>query len=52
MVVPIVTYVNGISSDGTASNIIPSMQGFLVHVSDGAYPVTGTLGVNNNVRIT
>lgn len=46
------SYVNGISSDGVASNVIPSMQGFLVHVSDGAYPVTGTLGMNNSVRIT
>jgi hypothetical protein len=45
------SYVNGISSDGVASNIIPSMQGFLIHVSDGAYPVTGTLGMNNSVRI-
>ena len=45
------SYVNGISSDGVASNVIPSMQGFLVHVSDGAYPVTGTLGMNNSVRI-
>lgn len=46
------SYVNGISSDGLASNIIPSMQGFLVHVSDGAYPVTGTLGVSNSIRVT
>lgn len=46
------SYVNGVSSDGNASNIIPSMQGFFVHVSDGAYPVSGTLGMNNNVRIT
>jgi len=45
------SYINGISSDGIVSNIIPSMQGFFVHVSDGAYPVTGTLGMNNNVRI-
>ena len=46
------TYVNGISSDGLATNIIPSMQGFFVHVTDGSYPVTGTLGVDNSVRIT
>lgn len=45
------SYVNGISSDGVANNIIPSMQGFFVHVSDGAYPVTGTLGATNSVRI-
>lgn len=46
------SYVNGISSDGTASNIIPSMQGFFIHVSDGAWPVTGTLGLDNSVRVT
>ena len=45
------SYVNGISSDGTANSIIPSMQGFLVHVTDGSFPVTGTLGVTNSVRI-
>ena len=30
------------------------MQGFFVHVSDGTgiFPVTGTLGLDNNVRIT
>ncbi len=46
------SYIGGISSDGFANNIIPSMQGFFVHVSDGAYPVSGTLGMNNSVRIT
>ena len=46
------TYINGISSDGLATNIIPSMQGFFVHVTDGVYPVTGILGMNNEVRIT
>jgi hypothetical protein len=46
------TYINGISSDGLATAIIPSMQGFFIHVSDGSYPVTGTLGLNNSVRIT
>jgi hypothetical protein len=46
------TYINGVSSDGQATNIIPSMQGFFVHVSDGVYPVTGTLGMNNEVRVT
>ena len=45
------TYINGISSDGLATGIIPSMQGFFVHVSDGAYPVTGTLGTDNDVRV-
>ena len=45
------SYINGISSDGSASNIIPSMQGFFVHVSDLSYPVTGTLAMNNNVRV-
>jgi hypothetical protein len=46
------TYINGISSDGLATATIPSMQGFFIHVSDGSYPVTGTLGLNNSVRIT
>ncbi|HEY9116144.1 MAG TPA: GEVED domain-containing protein [Bacteroidales bacterium] len=45
------SYINGVSSDGTANNIIPSMQGFFVHVTDGAYPVTGTLGTTNAVRV-
>jgi hypothetical protein len=46
------SYVNGVSSDGIASPIIPSMQGFFVHVSDGASLVTGTLGCSNSVRTT
>ena len=47
------SYVNGISSeDGLATNIIPSMQGFFVHVSDGAYPVNGILETDNAVRVT
>ncbi|MFO7669158.1 MAG: hypothetical protein R6W31_05835 [Bacteroidales bacterium] len=46
------SYVNGVSSDGVASNVIPSMQGFFIHVSDGSYPVTGTIAMNNSVRIT
>lgn len=46
------TYINGNSSDGIFDNIIPSMQGFFVHVSDGSYPVTGTLSMDNDVRIT
>jgi fibronectin-binding autotransporter adhesin len=45
------TYVNGISSDGLTNSIIPSMQGFFIHVSDGTYPVTGVLSVNNSARI-
>jgi hypothetical protein len=48
------TYINGASSDGLASNIIPSMQGFFVHVAGGGppWPITGTLVMDNNVRIT
>jgi hypothetical protein len=47
------SYVNGVSGDpGVATNIIPSMQGFFVHVTDGSYPVTGTLSLDNNVRVT
>lgn len=46
------TYVNGVSGDGLATGIIPSMQGFFVHVSDGPYPVTATLGLDNPVRVT
>ncbi|MCJ7449163.1 MAG: DUF2341 domain-containing protein, partial [Bacteroidales bacterium] len=46
------TYIAGASSDGLATNIIPSMQGVFVHVSDGTYPVTGTLAMNNSVRVT
>jgi fibronectin-binding autotransporter adhesin len=46
------TYINGISSDGEVNNIIAAMQGFFVHVSDGTYPVTGALAVNNNARVT
>ncbi|MDT8401927.1 MAG: hypothetical protein RQ743_09545 [Bacteroidales bacterium] len=45
------SYVNGVGSDGSVSSIIPSMQGFFVHVSDGSYPVTGTLGMTNAIRI-
>jgi hypothetical protein len=46
------TLINGNSSDGLASNIIPSMQGFMVHVTDGSFPVTGVLEMDNNVRVT
>ncbi len=46
------SYVNGISSDpGVATNIIPSMQAFFVHVTDGSFPVTGTLELTNSVRV-
>lgn len=45
------SWINGLASDGVASNIIPSMQGFLVHVSDGAYPVAATLAMDNRVRV-
>jgi len=45
------SYINGISSDGTANNIIPAMQGFFVHVSNGTYPVAATFSINNNARI-
>ncbi len=45
------TYINGVSSDGIANNIIPAMQGFFVHVTNGTFPVTGTLGFSNQVRI-
>ncbi|WP_436484157.1 T9SS type A sorting domain-containing protein [Chitinophaga sp. ARDCPP14] len=44
------SYINGVSSDGIATNMIASMQGFFVHVTNGAFPVTGTLSVNNNAR--
>jgi hypothetical protein len=46
------SYVNGISSDGVAGNLISAMQGFFVHVSNGTFPVTGLLTVNNNARNT
>jgi hypothetical protein len=45
------SYINGVSSNGIANNIIPSMQAFFVHVTNGTYPVTATLAVNNNVRV-
>ncbi len=47
------SYVNGVqSADGLSSNIIPSMQGFFVHVTDtGIYPGSGTLGMTNEVRV-
>jgi hypothetical protein len=45
------TYINGISSNGLANNIIPAFQSFFVHVSDGEYPVAGNLGFSNLVRL-
>lgn len=45
------SYINGVSSNGIANNIIPSMQGFFVHVSNGVFPVSGTLTINNNSRV-
>jgi hypothetical protein len=45
------TYINGVSSDGIAGPVIASMQGFFVHVTDGSYPVTGTLAMDNNIRV-
>jgi hypothetical protein len=45
------SYINGISSNGIANNIIPAMQGFFVHVSNGSYPVAATLSVNNSARV-
>ena len=45
------TYINGISSNGAAGPLIASMQGFFVHVSDGAYPVEGQFGMDNRVRV-
>lgn len=46
------SYINGISSDGVAGNIIPSMQGFFVHVSDGSFPAPAELSINNAARTT
>lgn len=45
------TYINGISTNGQASNIIGAQQGFFVHVSDGSYPIQGALTFTNNVRV-
>ena len=44
------SYVNGVST-GNANNVIASMQGFFVHVTDGSFPVSATLGTTNAVRI-
>lgn len=45
------TYINGVSSNGVAGRYIASMQGFFVHVSDGTYPVQGSFGMDNQVRV-
>ena len=45
------SYVNGVSSDGIASNIIPAMQGFFIHVADGNYPVAASFGMDNRIRV-
>jgi hypothetical protein len=45
------SYINGISSDEHAGYIIPAMQGFFVHVTNGTYPVTGSLSINNTARV-
>ncbi len=45
------SYINGVSSDEIANNIIPAMQGFFVHVSDGTYPVAATFSMTNEVRV-
>ncbi|MGE5420983.1 MAG: hypothetical protein ACM3UT_12405, partial [Chloroflexota bacterium] len=44
------SWVNGTSSDLVASNIIPSMQGFMVHVNTIS-PVDGVVGMDNSVRV-
>ena len=47
------SFVNGISTDGRSSSIIPSMQGFFVRVSDPAnsiYPTTANLTFTNASR--
>lgn len=43
------SYINGVSSDGVTGNIIPSMQGFFVHVKD-AFPAAAQLSINNLAR--
>jgi hypothetical protein len=45
------SYINGVSSDEHAGYVIPAMQGFFVHVSNGTYPVSASLSINNNARI-
>jgi hypothetical protein len=48
------SYIDGISTDGRSSSIIPSMQGFFVRVSDPAndvYPATASLQFKNAFRV-
>jgi hypothetical protein len=45
------TYINNVSSDNIANNIIPAMQGVFIHVSDGNYPIAATLIFTNRVRV-
>ncbi|HNY03854.1 MAG TPA: T9SS type A sorting domain-containing protein, partial [Bacteroidales bacterium] len=45
------TYVDGVSSNGKADNIIAAMQGFFTHVTDGNYPVASTLIFTNGTRV-
>lgn len=45
------SYINGVSSNGIAGPVIAAMQGFFVHVSDGAYPVPATFTVDNSARV-
>lgn len=45
------SYVNGVSSNGVADNIIASMQGFFVHVTNGKYPVAGKFSITNGARV-
>ena len=44
------SYINGVSSDGIAGNLIPSMQRFFVHVTDGTYPVAASFSISNDAR--
>ena len=46
------SYVGGVTVDPLANGIIPSMQGFFVHVSNGSFPVEGTLAMDNRVRVS
>lgn len=46
------SYIKGVSSDDTSNNLIPAMQAFFVHVTDGSFPVTGSLGMSNAIRTT
>ncbi len=48
------SYIDGISTDGRSSSVIPSMQGFFVRVSDpanGVYPATASLQFKNAYRV-